>query len=158
MTEQPVTRGAGSLMAWRIGLGVIGVVGIAYGAVRIFTDAKDTKPFALLEWLIGSLLVHDAIIAPVVLGIGWLLARFVPARARAFVQGGLVTGGLISVIGVLLIWRQGKSSARSLALLQQNYALNLLILLLLVAAVTAACYAISVLRWNRRNTLPPADQ
>jgi hypothetical protein len=141
----------------RILLGTIGVVAIGYGALRILTDSKDTKPIALLKWLIGSLLVHDLLIAPVVIGIGWLLARFVPPRARAFAQAGLVSGGLVGALGVLLIWRQGKSSARSLALLQQNYTANLLVLLVIIAVVTAGCYLISVSLVNRRNTRPPAD-
>jgi hypothetical protein len=143
--------------ALRILLGTIGVVTIGYGALRILTDSKDTKPIALLKWLIGSLLVHDLVIAPVVIGIGWLLARFVPPRARTFVQAGLVSGGLVGALGVLLIWRQGKSSARSLALLQQNYAANLLVLLVIIAVATACCYLISVSLVNRRNTRPPAD-
>jgi hypothetical protein len=143
--------------ALRVLLGTIGTAAIGYGALRILTDSKDTKPIALLKWLIGSLLVHDLLIAPVVVGIGWLLTRFVPARARTFVQAGLVTGGLVGALGVLLIWRQGKSSARSLALLQQNYAANLLVLLLIIAVVTAGCYLISVSLVSRRNTRPPAD-
>jgi hypothetical protein len=157
MTEQKVadTR---SVRVIRIALGVVGVGGILYGIIRIFTDSKDTKPLALVKWLIGALLLHDVIIAPVVVGIGWLLARYVPDRARAFVQGGLITGGLISTIGLLLIWRQGKSSAKSLSLLQQNYAAHLLILLAIVALVTLACYLMSVLRPNRTKTRSPADQ
>ncbi len=147
-----------SVRALRVGLGVIGVGGILYGITRILTDSKDTKPLALVKWLIGALLLHDVLIAPAVIGIGWLLARFVPDRARAFVQGGLVTGGLISSIGLLLIWRQGKSSAKSLSLLQQNYVANLLILLAIVAIGTLACYLISVSRSNRTKTRPPADQ
>ncbi len=141
----------------RILLGTIGLAAIGYGALRILTDAKDTKPLALLKWLIGSLLVHDLLIAPVLIGIGWLLVRFVPPRARTFVQAGLVAGGLVGALGVLLIWRQHKSSARSLALLQQNYAANLLVLLVIIALVTACCYLISVSLVNRRNTRPPAD-
>jgi hypothetical protein len=138
-------------------LGTIGVAAIGYGLLRILTDAKDTKPIALVKWLVGSLLVHDLLIAPVVVGIGWLLNRYLPPRAGAFVQAGLVTGGLVSALGVLLIWRQGKSSARSLALLQQNYLGNLLVLLAIIAAGTTACYLISVSRASRRNTRPPAD-
>jgi hypothetical protein len=142
----------------RLALGVLGVGAIGYGILRIFTDAKDTKPLALLKWLIGSLLVHDAIIAPVVIGVGWLLARFVPDRARRYLQAGLICGGLISAVGVLLIWRQGTSSAAALALLQQNYLLNLLILLALVALACLAGYAAEVSRSKRTNTRSPADQ
>lgn len=157
MSDQQVTD-TRSIRAVRIGLGVIGIGGILYGIARILTDSKDTKPLALLKWLIGALLLHDVIIAPVVIGIGWLLARYVPDRARAFVQGGLVTGGLISSIGVLLIWRQGKTSANSLSLLQQDYAAHLLLLLAIVAVVTLGCYLISVSRSKRTKTLPPASQ
>jgi hypothetical protein len=160
MTEPGRRPAAGNrtVSALRVGLGGLGVLAIGYGALRILTDAKDTHPLELAKWLIGSLLLHDAIIAPLVIGIGWLLARFVPDRARSFVQAGLVTGGLVSAIGVLLIWRQGKASARSLALLQQNYVGNLLVLLTIVAAATLACYLIAVSRSNRTNTRPPADQ
>jgi hypothetical protein len=153
----PAPRASRAVNGLRVLLGALGVLAIGYGALRILTDAKDTKPIALAKWLIGSLLVHDLLIAPVVIGIGWLLARFVPARARTFVQAGLVTGGLVGALGVLLIWRQGKTSARSLALLQQNYTANLLLLLAFIAAVTAGCYLISASLTNRRNARPPAD-
>jgi hypothetical protein len=139
-------------------LGAVGVLGIGYGVVRIFTDAKDTKPLAMLKWLIGSLLVHDVIIAPAVIGIGWLLGRYLAPRPRKYVQAALITGGLVSAIGVLLIWRQGKTSAQSLALLQQNYTVNLLILLAIVAAGYALAYLIEVSRSNRTNTRSSADQ
>ncbi|MEO6700188.1 MAG: hypothetical protein ABI140_02480 [Jatrophihabitantaceae bacterium] len=148
----------GSQRTLRMALGGIGILVIGYGVLRLLTDAKDTKPSELVVWLVGSLLVHDAIIAPLVIGIGWLLSRYVPDRARAFVQAGLVTGGLISAIGVLLIWRQGKTSARSLALLQQNYLAHLLVLLAIVAAGTLGCYLIAVSRSNRTKARPPADQ
>lgn len=164
-TDRPARDPAGP-RGIRIALGVLGIGAIGYGALRILTDAKDTHPLALVRWLIGSLLVHDIVIAPVVLGVGWLLGRLVPGRPRAFVQAGLVTGGLISALGVLLIWRQGKTSARSLALLQQDYALNLLVLLAIVAAGTVLCYLVFGRgagpavrsRPSRTNTRPPEDQ
>jgi len=147
----------------RLLIGVTGVGLLGYGILRIFTDAKDTKPAALLRWLLGALLVHDLLIAPVVLGIGWLLARFVPPRARRYLQAGLICGGLVSAYGVLLIWRQGKAAA-SLALLQQDYLRNLLIVLAIVAAGCLIGYlvdrirATQPLRPNCRNTRPPVDQ
>ena len=150
----------------RLLIGAAGVGLLGYGIVRIFTDAKDTKPAALLRWLLGALLVHDLLIAPVVLGIGWLLGRFVPPRARRYLQAGLICGGLVSAYGVLLIWRQGKAAA-SLALLQQDYLRNLLIVLAIVAAGCLIGYLVDRLRTahsaepapaNCRNTRPPVDQ
>ena len=139
----------------RLLIGAAGVGLLGYGIVRIFTDAKDTKPAALLRWLLGALLVHDLLIAPVVLGVGWLLTRFVPPRARRYLQAGLICGGLVAAYGVLLIWRQGKA-ASSLALLQQDYRRNLLIVLAVVAAGCLIGYLVE--RANCRNTRPPVDQ
>ncbi|HEU5268872.1 MAG TPA: hypothetical protein VFU36_03040 [Jatrophihabitans sp.] len=156
---------ATSVSRGRLLIGAIGTAMLGYGVVRIFTDAKDTKPVALAKWLLAALLVHDVLIAPAVLGVGWLLVRFVPPRARRYLQAGLICGGLVSALGVLLIWRQGKVGAASLALLQQDYRRNLLILLALVAAGCLAGYLAELfrlserLRWpNWRKTRPPADQ
>jgi hypothetical protein len=158
---------AGHVSASRLLLGSVGIGLMSYGIVRILTDAKDTKPASLLKWLIGALLVHDVLIAPVVIGVGWLLTRYVPPRARRYLQAGLICGGLISAIGVLMIWRQGKSGAASLTLLQQDYRRNLLILLTIVALGSLAGYLIETtllsrtargFRPNWRNTRPPADQ
>lgn len=153
--------------AGRLLIGALGVGMLGYGIVRIFTDAKDTKPVSLAKWLIGALLVHDLLIAPVVIGLGWLLARYVPPRARRYLQAGLIAGGLVSSLGVLLIWRQDKYGAASLALLQQDYRRNLLILLAIVAGGSLGGYLVEVsrpfrpaipFRLNWRNTRPPADQ
>ena len=152
---------ASSVSRGRLLIGAIGAGLLGYGILRILTDAKDTKPVALAKWLLAAVLVHDVLIAPVVIGIGWLLARFVPARARRYLQAGLICGGLVSALGVLLIWRQGKTGAASLALLQQDYRRNLLILLAVVAAGCLAGYLAELfrLRWpNWRKTRPPADQ
>ncbi|HEX2901903.1 MAG TPA: hypothetical protein VHO01_00485 [Jatrophihabitans sp.] len=155
MSAPPVDR---SSLAMRLGLGVLGVLAIVYGGVRILTDAKDTKPWALARWLIGSLLVHDVLIAPVVIGLGWLLNRLVPGRVRGYLQATLICAGLVSAVGLWLIYRQGKYGARSLALLQQNYLANLVILLAIIALAGVACYTIAALRTRRTKTRSPADQ
>lgn len=157
---------ASNVSRFRLLLGTAGVAMLGYGIVRIFTDAKDTKPASLLRWLLGALLVHDLLIAPMVLGIGWLLARFCPPRARRYLQAGLICGGLVSSVGVLLIWRQGKAAA-SLALLQQDYRRNLLIVLAIVAVGCLIGYLVERARTvhsaeparpNCRNTRSPLDQ
>lgn len=151
----PATR---SVLAVRVLLGGIGVMAIGYGVLRIFTDAKDTKPIALARWLIATLLVHDVVIAPVVIGLGWLLARLVPGRLRRYLQAILICGGLVSAVGVWLIWRHGRTSSPALALLRQNYAANLVLLLAAIVVVGLAGYALEVGRASRRKSRPPADQ
>jgi hypothetical protein len=140
----------------RVALGAAGVLALGYGALRLIQ--QEPQHLALVKALIGSLLLHDVLIAPAVIGIGWLLARFVPPRARAYAQAGLVTGGLILSVGAVLIWRQGKYGAKSLALLQQNYLRNVLLLLGIVLIASSLAYAASRLRTSRTKLRPPADQ
>jgi len=138
-------------------LGAIGVAGVGYGALRILEQSRDTHPTRLALWLVGALLVHDAIIAPVVIGLGAVLTRFAPPRARGYLQGGLIAAGLISALGLILIERQGKTASPALALLRQDYRLNLLILLAAIAGLSALSYAVAELRSRRRNSRSPAD-
>jgi hypothetical protein len=147
----------------RVGLGLTGTALVCYGIVRILQQ-PSSHPVELAEWLLGALLLHDALLAPLVLLIGASVSRFVPAGPRPYVQGGLIAAGLVSVLGVVLISRQGKVSSPSLALLQQDYRANLAILLAVITALSAASYGLAVLRSrpvlrsSRRKFRPPADQ
>lgn len=134
-----------SVRLWRITLGLVGVAGIAYGAKLILTKPKDTMPVVVAEWIVGAVVIHDAIIAPVVLGIGFLLSRTVPPRARAYLQGGLTAGALITLIALPQIYRKGKTAQGS-TLLLRDYRANLLWLLLIVAVLTVLAYAVRVVR------------
>jgi hypothetical protein len=142
----------------RVALGTAGIGLAGYGVLRIAQHPDASHPAGLARWLIGALILHDGLVAPIVIGLGWLLARLIPRRALGFVQAALVTAALISSVGVVLIWRRGKTSAPSLALLRQNYAANLLGLLAGVALLTALCYLGALLRSKRTNSRPPADQ
>jgi hypothetical protein len=142
----------------RVTLGVAGISLAGYGVLRILQHPDASHPAALARWLAGGLILHDGFIAPIVVGVGWLLARLIPRRALGFVQAGLVTAALISAVAIVLMWRRGKTSSPSLALLRQNYTANLLALLAAVALLTALCYLGVLLRSKRTNSRPPADQ
>ncbi len=138
-------------------IGAVGVALAAYGILRILDQSRFTHPSQLIFWLIGALILHDAIIAPLVLVVGFVLDRTVPSRALAFLQAGLVTGGLVSSIGVIMIWRQDKYSSPALALLRQHYRTNLLVLLVLIALVTGVAYVVTVARSNSTKSRPATD-
>ncbi|MEP6853754.1 MAG: hypothetical protein ABJA87_14040, partial [bacterium] len=131
-------RSAGPL---RLALAMLGLLVIAYGGLRLVQDAKDTKPLQLAVSIIGIAVLHDAVIAPLTVAVGWLVTRLVRPRARAYVQGGLAVAGIITLMSLPLIHRQGRSGPGS-ALLTQNYTRNLVVLLVLIALVTAGAYAL----------------
>lgn len=137
-------------------LGAFGVLLTSYGALRMYQQQRTALP-ALAKWLIGSVLAHDLVIAPVVLGTGWLIKRYVPRRFRAHLQGGLITAGLVFSVAAFMIRRQHKGGPKSLALLQQNYLLNTVILMAIIAASTVLFYVLTQRRTRRTNERPPAD-
>ncbi len=96
------------------------------------------------EWLIGGVLLHDLILASIVVLVGWLLARLLPPHVRGFVQGALVVIALTGSMGFFVIWRQGTSAQPSLALLQQNYLANFGIIVAIVVVCTVVLYAFSL--------------
>jgi hypothetical protein len=146
----------------RVLIGVVGVAMMTYGIWRIFDNAGATQPLHLGEWLVGALILHDGVLSFVVVAIGWLVARAIPGRARAYVQGGLITAGLVTAVAAVEIYRRGRS-APGQSLLEQNYSANLALLLLLIALGTAACYAMRAVRDARSasrhaNERPESDQ
>ena len=71
-----------------------------------------------------------------------------PDRGRRFVQAGLIVAAMVTVVAIPLILRQGTQPPAK-ALLLQNYAANLTLLLGLVAGVTLVAYAVRVARDRR---------
>jgi hypothetical protein len=139
-------------------IGSLGALLLGYGVWRIFEFSDATRPSQLGRWLVAALVLHDGILAWLVAGIGWLLGRFVPGRARAYLQGGLITAGLVAVVAAPLIYRRG-SSQPGQALLERDYLANLLVILACIAAVTAGAYLLRVRRDSRlARSRPAADQ
>jgi Ca2+/H+ antiporter len=124
---------------WRYGLGGAGILLLLFGVVRLVIEVPGKLP-GLALWLVGIVVIHDGLLAPLVVAVGWLLARTVPPRARRYAQSALIVGGLITVIAVPMIYRQDTQPA-SKAWLLQNYGRNLAVLLGLVIALNLLAYA-----------------
>ena len=131
-------RAAGPL---RLGLGAVGIVGIAFGVLRILTSWDATKPLQLIKWLIAAVILHDAILAPATVVVSWAVARVVKGRAQAYVLAGLAVAALTTLIALPLLYRHGKSAPGS-TLLTRNYGVNLLVLLAVIAVGSAVAYLV----------------
>jgi hypothetical protein len=129
---------------YRLGLGIAGALLIGFGSFRLATNLDHGDLVALVLWLAVALVLHDAFIAPLTVGTGVLLTRL-PARARRYVQGALISGALVTVIAIPLIGRQGTQPAVK-ALLLRDYAGNLALMLGLTAAVALVLYVRRLLR------------
>jgi hypothetical protein len=137
----------------RIGLAAVGIVLVLYGAGRILFSVPLPLLAVLGAWMVGALLIQHGVVSPLVVAVGAALRRAVPDRGRRFLQAGLIVAGMVTVVAVPLILRQGTQPPAK-ALLLQNYAANLALLLGLIAAVTLVAYAMRVARDRGR---PAAD-
>ena len=133
----------------RIGLAVVGIVLVLYGAGRILFSVPPPLLVLLGLWLVGALLIQHGVVSPLVVAVGVALRRLVPDRGRRFLQIGLILAAMVTVVAIPLVLRQGTQPPAK-ALLLQNYAANLTLLLGLIAGVTLVAYAVRVARDRRR--------
>ena len=132
----------------RIGLAVVGILLVLYGAGRILLSVPPPLLVLLGVWLVGALLIQHGVVSPLVVAVGAALRRLVPDRGRRFLQIGLIVAAMVTVVAIPLIIRQDTQPPAK-ALLLQNYAANLTLLLGLIAGVTLVAYAVRVARDRR---------
>ncbi len=141
------------MRAWRISLATAGILLGLYGVFRLLTNVGFVELLVLALWLIGAVVIHDGILSPAVVAVGWFLTRRVPPRGRRYLQGFLVVAGLMTVIAVPLMLRKD-SQPQSKAMLLQSYGGNLTVLLALAAALSLLLYAIQVARRTTPTAAP----
>lgn len=150
-------------MRLRLALGLAGVLLGLYGVYRLLTEEPNHKVIMVALWLAAALVIHDGILSPVVVTVGWAIARVVPPRARRYLQAGLIMAALVTVVAIPLIYRRD-SQPRSKAMLQQNFGGNLTVLLSIIGVLILLVYAVRVARdrsAQRPSTAaatPPDDQ
>ncbi len=127
---------------------VLGWAVIAWGVRGVFVHSLDTRPANLAKFVLGGALLHDLLIAPLIIGVGILVARSVPGRARAVVQGALAVSGIVALFAYPLVRAYGLA-ANNPTSLPHNYTANLLVVLGLVWAVAAG---LVILRLRRPAT------
>ena len=92
---------------WWIGLTIGGAIGL-FGLGGLLTDAAKTVPVVWLKWLVGLLLVHDIVLAPLVHLAGRRLRGWAPVAWRWPLQLGLVTSGVLVLASVPVLVGVGR--------------------------------------------------
>ncbi|MFI6770795.1 hypothetical protein [Streptomyces sp. NPDC050355] len=130
----------------RLLTGVAGLALMGVGA-SLLLDVPDLT--GVLVWLGGAVVLHDAVIAPLVLLIGLVLVR---GSARGPVRGALLVAGALTAVALPVLLRPGKPANSSV--LPLDYPRNWLLTLVAVATVTALVLAGRGTRRSRRR--PPS--
>lgn len=132
-------------MRTRLLVGLVGVAAGAFGALR-FLQLDLTDVVNAVLWLAGGVILHDAILAPLTIGLTVLLARVVPARARVRVVVALVVLATVTVTAIPVLGRFG-ARPDNLTILPRDYVLGWLVFAVVVLVATLlAGPAIRVLR------------
>jgi len=107
----PCTTEPEPLSGWRWwgGLAAGSAVGL-YGLAGLVADAAKTMPLTWLRWLVGLLLVHDFVLAPLVHLVGRRLRDHAPAAWRWPLQVGLVTSGVLVLASVPVLYGVGRAT------------------------------------------------
>jgi hypothetical protein len=74
--------GGDGVRAARVALGVLGVAGIAWGGWLLRDDGLDRLQSTAL-WLLGVVVLHDAVLAPLVVALGVVAVKVLPRHHRA---------------------------------------------------------------------------
>jgi hypothetical protein len=133
------------MLAWRIILAASGMLLASFGIFRLLTEISGSTLLAVATWLICALIIHDGLVSPSVVGVGWVLRRFVPDRERRYLQAWLIMSAIVLVIAIPMIYLRGSQPAVK-AILLQDYAANLGLIIGILAALTLAWYGVRVLR------------
>ena len=126
---------------------------ILVGVRGVFSHRIDTRPAQLARFVVGGALIHDLLIAPVVIILGVALTRVVRGRARAVVQAALVVSAALALFSYPLVRAFGRA-AHNPTSLPHNYAANLAIVLGVVWAVAAV---VVLVRLRRVGGRPPSQ-
>lgn len=140
---------------WRWLFVVPGLAAVGWGAAGLLRSSADVPLSSWLVWFVGGVLVHDLVIAPIVVVIGALLARLLPRDARGPVVAGLVISGPLVLIGGLFALDPG--DVPEPGFLPLPYGRNLVFLVGAVLTVAGVWAAARTRGAGRRSRSPAHD-
>ncbi|TPW72821.1 hypothetical protein [Schumannella sp. 10F1B-5-1] len=147
--ESPIS---GPYRVARLVLLVGGVAICVVGAIILLNDVAPKRYPGLAVWLVVAVLLHDAVLAPLLVaaGLGLLRARDrlrISARAAAVVQGAVVVAGVLTAVGIPGLLANQRGSANP-TIATTPYLLSLAVIWTL--AVVAIAVALVVPRLSAR--------
>lgn len=142
------------MRAARIVLVVVGVLVIAFGAYVMVTTVRPNRIWGLATWLLGAVVLHDAILSPFVVAVGLLLrrtGRTIRVWALVVVQAAVVLGSVLALV-VLPEIAAKHHGQKNPTVLPFDYGARLLVVegVLLLVVVAVLVIAVVVGRGTRK--------
>ncbi|MBJ7357743.1 hypothetical protein [Nocardioides sp.] len=125
-------------MRLRVLLAALGALAGAYGAFLLLSRQDGDQLVNAATWLAAGVVLHDFVLAPVVLGLVALGARVAPVAARVPLAGALVVLGSVTLLAIPVLGRSGARPDNP-TLLDRDYTVGWLALagVVLLGAVVA---------------------
>ncbi|HEY7271107.1 MAG TPA: hypothetical protein VH502_00135 [Actinoplanes sp.] len=121
-----------------------GLLVIAYAVIGAATD-PDVKLPGVLAFLLGALVAHDAVFLPMVLAVGVLIGRYVPAEHRTAVRAAALVSAAVTLVALPLVLGLGRDPGNPSAL-PLPYGRGLAVLLALIWLTALAAVAVRRIR------------
>jgi hypothetical protein len=133
-----------------------GLLAAAYGALLLLERGVSNLT-ATLTWLVGGVVLHDAVLAPVTLAVAWMALRLVrPGRLAPWAVA-LVLLGPLTLLAVPVLGRFGARADNS-TLLDRNYWAGWSAVVVVVCAgILVVRYAVGRRRPGIRVTAPSVE-
>lgn len=139
------------MKAARIVLVVLGVLVIAFGASVLVTSVSPKRIGGLAAWLLGAVILHDAILSPFVVVAGLLLrraGRTLRAWVLVVVQTAIVLASVLALV-VLPEIAAKRHGQKNPTVLPFDYGTRLLIVEGVLLLVVVAVLVVGVVRARR---------
>ena len=136
----------------RLTLFGVGVLGLLLGAYFLVTKQNPMQIVGVAVWLLGAIILHDAILSPIVLGVSVLVRRSgrnVSRVVLVIIQGAVIVGAILTLLVVPEIYAKTLMPAND-TVLPFDYALRLGAMWLGLIVVTAVICALYLRRARRR--------
>jgi hypothetical protein len=132
----------------RLALGAVGIAGLLWGAWHLLDDGL-TALVSVAIWLAGAVVVHDAVVAPVTVGVTVLGARFLPRPARMPVTVAFVVWATCSIAFVAVLTGHADSPYNQ-TIGHRPYVLAWIVLTVVLAAAATAASVVRARRLDAR--------
>jgi hypothetical protein len=126
---------------------LVGWAVILAGVVGALVDSRLTHPRSMAFWIVGCLIAHDFVLAPIVFGIGKALRRITSGVERGLLQVCFVLYGVIFIVSIPVLGRFGQRPDNE-TLLPRDYGVGLIVTLAVVWLTTTTVFF--ALWWRRR--------
>jgi len=134
----------------RLAIGALGVAAAVWGAVML-SDDGTARLVNVGLWLVGGVVLHDAVLAPTVVLLGVAAARWLPRHRRPLAALAFMVWATVTVAAANVLLDVG-GKADNDSLMNRPYVLSWLVLTGVLVAVVLVAAVVT----DRRRTGPDA--